>query len=194
VGAISALVLASCGGSPTSRAQAPQASVPASVASAPDPFAVPATINKPYVQKVLDAIEQVEAGATQEVVATRSVDNTAALRMRAVDGDAEFQFEVNGWLNEIQSGLSHVRSNPGAARDRVATLFRATSSCVFLSAVRDISAVAVTPPAPRLTYIELVQLAPKNDPTHLNPTGWAIAEAGWNSQGLQPSDPCPSAP
>lgn len=186
-----AVLVASCGGSPN--AQAPQATVPSAATSvSTDPYAVPAKITPAYVQRVLDQLEHVAGTATDEIVSHKTLDSTAALDLRAIYADAEFNSQTTSWVDQINAGLRNYLPNPGAIRDTVVGLISASSSCVFVSARRDFSDVAVSVPPQHLSYIALSRLHPVNDPKHINPTGWVIYEAGYNSSGLQPDDPCKS--
>ena len=167
----------------------PQATVPVTSATA-DPYAVPAKITRAYVQRVLDALDRVEGDAARLIVARKSLVPEAAWRLRSIDSDSWFQESTATWADDLANHLANYKVNPGDRVDHVTELLSASSSCVFVKAESDFSAVAANAAPPQTNYIQLVPLSSGRDPKHFNPTPWIVGIEGYNSKGLSPTNPC----
>ncbi len=183
-GVAASLLAASCGGS----VAPPGATVPDSVLGAPppSPYAVPRVITKAYVQRVLNAIEAVQAQATADIVAHRAYTPAAAALIHSVTTQYQYNFDHRAWQMLLSSGLPDIPAHPGAIVDTVQKVFPSTSTCIFASLNRNFSAVNAAPPAGQLDYVHL-EVAATGAP---NPTPWLVNRLGYNSQGLVPGDPC----
>lgn len=184
-------------------ARTPQATVPKAIGTTPtsapatnaayaptDPYAVPSTITKPYVQKVLNALDQVDASALRIIVSAGGLSPPAAMRLRSVTTSAEFPIATSVILNQLNNGPSIYQSNPGSVVDDVQGVVSATSTCIFTETKRDYSSVLRIAPQPQISYIELRPRQASDDPQGINPTHWVIAFQGHNSDNSAPNDPC----
>ncbi|MGH9071685.1 MAG: hypothetical protein ACRDX8_11100 [Acidimicrobiales bacterium] len=182
--ALLALGAASCA---AGSAAPPGATVPTAVVGAPppNPYAVPAVITKPYVQKVLNALEGVEAKATVDIAAHRAFTPTAAELIRSVTTPSELSVEQTIWLKDIQTGLHNIPAHPGPIVDSVQQVFPSKSACIFASAIRHGASAVTGPPPVHVSYFVLCPLPVSESSGGPNPTPWVINQVGYNSQGLQ---------
>ncbi len=186
---VAALVLAAgCNGKGDG---GPAATIPPSTASSvpADPYAVPATIDEAYVNRVLAALDQVEGDVIRSLLANRvpQVDDTA--RLRAIYNDPQFQLELDGLIQSANTDLSEYRTPPGNRKTRVTRLLAARPNCIFLEADKDFSEVVrIPPPSPpdEVDVITLLPTQPEADPKDLNPTPWSIKNAEIIKSGQSP--------
>ena len=179
-----------CGGDDTptpAGATVPKATTPTTAA---DPYAVPATIDAAYLNKVFAALEHVDGDATRAVVANQDFVPDAAKRLRAIYAEEEFQNQVRLWVDLVNKGLAGFKSPPGDRRTAIVDVHTATPQCVFVAVRRDYSGVIGSVGAGRTNYVALRPLDLARDPSDLNPTPWAIAWDGYNTDGSTPGDPC----
>lgn len=182
-----ALTLSACGGS---SAPAAQARVPSTTIPPADPYAVPAHITPAYVQRVLDALDAVDGDATRLIVANRALVKPALYRLEAIDSQSWFGEMTNTWAGQIAQGLTNYQASPANKRDAVQHLISSSRSCIFVKVTTDYSAVARSHGPPQVNYIVLRPSPPPAAYDDFNPTPWVIDLEGYNSQGLEPSDPC----
>src|SRR5581483_6015068 len=120
------LLLSACGKSTTTHQAAsklPQPTVPATAptTSTPaDPYAIPATIDTAYVDRVLKALDHVDGDAARIIVASRQVARDASDRLAAIYSGDELVAQTNAWL-DLLDRLNDVKNPPG---DRVTTTKR----------------------------------------------------------------------
>lgn len=185
-----ALAAASCTGNRPARS--PKATVPkaAGTPAPAGPYAVPKVITKPYVQKVLDALEVVNAQATDLIVANKTLVPEAANRLRSINTSDEFSQQTAIWLTQLRNGLSNYRIPPGPVSDRVLTIGPSTSRCVFAMINRDYSGLEVHPPPAHNSYVVLRLSQPTDSSSGMNPTPWVISFLGYQSNGTPPPNPC----
>ena len=194
--AIAALALTACGKSATQRAAAtklPQPTVPATAPTTvpTDPYAVPATIDAAYLNKVFAALDHVSGDATRLIVASKQLVPPAAARLAAIYDEQHFKFQTNNWVDLLTSGqLGRSKTNPGDRTTSVERILQAGPACVYVAARRDYSAITVASAAPRIEYVGLKPLDQSRDPSHFNPTPWMIVGEGFNPDGTQPASPC----
>jgi hypothetical protein len=186
---------AACGNSTASAG--PGATVPRAVSTSTtssDPYAIPFPITAAYVQRVLDELEAINAQMATIVVQQRALVPPAARLLRSVSTADEFAKQNQILLDLLDKGLPGFRPSPGPVRDSVQKVVFANSSCIFVSASRDFSALLITVPPPHHFYFALRRALPQDDPTHINPTNWVEAFLGYNSDESQPLDTCAIQP
>ncbi len=166
----------------------PGATVPTAIVG--EPYAVPAVITKPYVQKVLNALEAVNAQAARLIIARKSLVPAAIVDLESVDTPAELQAQEAVLRQESSAGFANFRSNPGLVHDSVTKILFSSPTCVYLAATRDYSQVEVHPPPLHTSYFALDERIASNQPDQPNPTPWVIAFLGYNSNGTVPRNPC----
>jgi hypothetical protein len=163
----------------------PGATVPTAIVG--KPYAVPAVITKPYVQRVLNALEAVEAQATTSIASHHAFTATAATLIQSVTTPNEFNIERKIWLANLKDKVK-IPTHPGPAVDAVQEVFPSTGTCLFASLIRRQGGAIIGPPLPQLTYIVL-RVSTTQEP---NPTPWLIDQLGYNAKGLVPRDVCDS--
>jgi hypothetical protein len=190
LGLIASVVAGACGGKGPPAAT--QATVPQSAPSttAADPYAVPATIDAAYLNRVFAALEHVDGDATRLILESRTFPPDAAKRLQAIYAVDEFHNQTNLWLDLISGGLTGFRQPAGERLTSVHNIISLKADCIYAAVIRDYSQLSTTAAAPATEYIELRPAAPNSDPFSLNPTPWQIAAEGYNRDGSQPSDPC----
>lgn len=189
-----ALATAACTGNRSGRT--PQATVPRAAGTTPtaaavaDPYAIPKVITKQYVQKVLDALDQVDAGAARLIVASGALSPNAAAQIRAITTPSQYTQQTSIVLAQLRQGVSVYKSPPGAVKDTVTRLVSASPICVFAASIRDYSALLMVPPPPRLNYFVLRRRTTIPAASGPNPTPWAVDSLEYNPDNSQPADPC----
>jgi hypothetical protein len=185
------IALAACGGGgddqPTSRATVPDR--PATTVAA-DPYAVPATIDAAYLNRVFLALEEIDGQATRLILENKAYVPEAALRLNAIYGKEEFDAQTNLWVDLINQGLTGFKSPAGNRRTITERVLTATPQCVYAAVVRDYSAISQSPPPNSVEYVALRPLDHSRDSKRLNPTPWMIVKEGYRSDGSVPPDPC----
>jgi hypothetical protein len=190
LGLIASVVAGACGGKGPPAAT--QATVPQSAPSttAADPYAVPATIDAAYLNRVFAALDAVDSDATRIIVETRSLPPAAADRLVSIYGQQELPVQTARWLDRIDAGLPEFKPHPGAQKTTVVRLLSSRPTCVFATVKRDHTAVAIDPPPSHEIFVYLAPLDPVRNQKGFNPTPWAIGGEGFNSDGSMPGDPC----
>lgn len=165
-----ALLFAACAsGSPHRSARDVDATVPASTTTT-DPYAVPATIDIPYLNRVFAALEKINGDATRLIVAHRAITPDAAKLLSAIYTDDEFKAQAEDWNNLIDGGLHTFRPQPGDRKTTVTEVLVQRPDCVSVRVERDYTAVVVKP-EPVVSRVSLSRHAPSG----INPTPWIIS-------------------
>jgi hypothetical protein len=181
-----ALVLGACsdgdgdGRRDQSRATVPTApSTTSAVTSttAGDDFAVPATIDVAYVQRVIDELDRLDGEATRLIVESKELVLPAATYISAVYAPDELNVQLGLWADEVNDGLERYRRPPGAVVTTVERLVRSEQSCVIAEVRRDFSRVATDTEAPRVSFMTLEPRRDNQDRGRLNRTPWMITAA-----------------
>jgi hypothetical protein len=161
-------VLTSCssgGGQPSSSATIPRAT------STTDPYAVPATIDIPYLNRVFLALEKVDGQATRLIVANKRITPDAAALMHAIFTDEEFKIQTEGWNDDIDKGLASYRVNPGDRGTTVRRIIAIHPDCIAVEVDRDYSAVVLDAKPGAIALVSLSTRAAASR----NPTPWVIS-------------------
>lgn len=142
----------------------------------PDPFAVPATIDAAYVERVLNALYEIDAETTRLALEAGTV--TPQVRERIEAGNAPEEAEIQSTLLEaaLATGLPEVRRTPGPVTITVSRVLSATPTCVALVGTTDYSNVLVEPPVGPQEP-QLIALVPEEPDTAINPTPWKIGRS-----------------
>lgn len=166
--------------------------VPTSTTTVPDVSKVPATIDAPYLDAVLAALDEVDGQATRLIYASKRFTPAAADLLSAIYGDEESDRQIDARISGLVSDpqLASIRPNPGNRRTTVERLITAGPECVWMTVERDHNADSVTPQPPRLEYLALRLLDQSNDGKGANPTAWMITSEGFNADGSEPGNQC----
>ena len=143
-------------------------------------FEVPAVIDLPYVQRVLETIYHLDGEATRHVYAKKVPDAELNERLEAIFGDPRLG-EAKRVLGENAAEGFVVFANPPAdARVRALEIIQATPTCMVIRAELDYGPQfkeARPPDPPAIIQLHRADVLP------LNPTGWGIVVAGTPDPG-----------
>jgi hypothetical protein len=152
----------------------PTTTVP-STTTTTDPYAIPATIDVAYVQRVMDAIDVLLGKAAQALVRERSVDGEWAKYARAALDDRGLAAARKGAELELGLNLRDYRPSPGQPHTTVRSVVIARTQCVAARALIDGSEVVTLASAISESHIEFSAKDPGRDPGGLNPSPWLLA-------------------
>ena len=182
------IALAACGGG--SSGTGAQATVPSTTLGSATSYVMPSRITAAYVERVLSALESVQARAGGAIVESHSLSPAAVADLRAIFARDVLVDQVNLWVSQIPGGLGAYKVPVGPVRDRVTSLITAKPTCIFVSVVRDFSAVTMKPPPRHTSYVELLPASLDTYAKPLNPTPWVFGEIGYPSSSQLPPNPC----
>jgi hypothetical protein len=156
---------------------------------------IPAVIEAAYLNRVLEALDEVDGKATRIIVEHKELMPEAAELLHAIYDDLEFNDQVDVWLTDLTQDpeLKSIKPNPGNRKTTVERIIAASPSCVWMAVKRDHAETATRPGLPRTIYLGLRPLDKANDRKGLNPTAWMIVEDGFNEDGSEPGNPCAGA-
>jgi hypothetical protein len=164
------------GGSTTTTLGPPATTLEATTTTtSPTSFEVPAVIDLPYVQRVLETIYHLDGEATRHVYAKKIPDAELNERLEAIFGGARLK-EAQRVLGEnAAEGFVRFADPPGDATVRAIEIIEATPTCMVIRADLDYGP-QLKAPGGRLPRA-IVQMA-RADVLSLNPTGWGVVGAG----------------
>lgn len=176
---------------PTVPTAAPTTS--SSAPATPDVSVIPATIDEPYLNAVLAALDEIDGQATRIIKSTRSFAKEAAALLNAIYSDEALGAESEVWFLSIAQDpeLTGIREQPGHRRSEVDRIIASSPTCIWTAVRRDYSATDVNPGPVRIDYLALQPLDRSNDPTGKNPTAWMIIRDSHLQDGSEPTNPCP---
>ncbi len=197
---LAALALTAPAACSSSSADRDNANPTATVATEPprttttNPYAVPATIDVAYVNRVLAGLDAALGDVARLAVRTRTISQEAFDRIKAIYADPVFmQISIDGYERDIREDFRSYKSPPGNRKSSVSRLVSARPSCIFVQINRDYSAVSVDPLAElQAQWVGLTLLDRARDPNGYNPTPWAYTYDGFQADRTQPTDPCAS--
>ena len=180
----------------TAPADAPTTEAPSDVASEPaDPYAIPADpkdIDKEYVERVVEALNE------GVVVATREIGEHRRLTATALDALAATHLPSSrrGYLASFREVLSNKRTTKLFRADaesvdvvQVKKVFSASKDCVFALVRQDTSGLIRRPVPPFDVYYHLS--ASRTPDPGLNKTPWMVAaDSQPRGDGKRFEDPC----
>lgn len=189
-----ALAATGCGGGGGLTKAEPHATVPTAPLSTTttNPYAVPATIDAPYVNRVLDGLDGALGDILRLVFQARQMSTEAVDRVQVLYLNRDDQnLELQELQYQLRNGFSGFKDPPGNRKSTVTDLLAASPTCIFVRLSFDHSAVATKPNLESGSeWMGLTPADPARDPNHYNPTPWAIATEGVMSDGSQPPNPC----
>lgn len=136
---------------------------------------MPAVIDLPYVQRVLEAIYHLDGEATRHVYATKAPDAESDERLEAIFGGPRLVSAKRVLQEDAANGFSTYADPPGDANVRAKEIIQATPTCMVVRADLDYGPQfrEYRPPEPP-AVIQLVTA----DILPYDPTGWGIVGAG----------------
>jgi hypothetical protein len=140
-----------------------------------DPFAVPATIDAAYVNRVLVELNKIYGDVVRKVRATGLYRRSDAGTLLAIFNPPLFERQAESF-GEIPGRDAALYKNPiGDRKITVQQLITARPDCVFAKVLFDVSAVAAHPPPPHSKFIKLELKQTGADPKGINPTPWSMS-------------------
>jgi len=143
-------------------------------------FAVPAVIDLPYVQRVLETIYHLYGEATRHVYDTKSPDPELDERLVAIFGGQTLTGARKVLRDNADDGFRRFANPPHDPKVRVVEIIQATSKCMVIRADLNLDPQykESRPSQPQA----VIQMA-RADVLPYNPTGWGILVAGAPDQG-----------
>jgi hypothetical protein len=151
-----------------------EASTTTTAGSVDAAFAVPATIDDAYVNRVLAELDRVQGDVFRRIVANGSFAQADLVPLRAVFNDPELTGQAQGFATLVGS-IDRARKPPGDNKTTVVRLLTARPDCIYAETTVDVSATVLDPPPPRTQWVALRPSQPDTDPQGLNPTPFSIA-------------------
>jgi hypothetical protein len=166
------------------------ATVPQTPSTA-DTWAVPAVIDTPYLQRVMNRLDQSLGDAFREMVAAKAVDPKVEQILSALYAGGELA-RTEQAFRTASSHLSQYRSSPGDPTTTVDEILTRTTRCAYFSARRSFANTVTFAPPENGTrsYVALVTSGARSSSAAINPTGWMLALDAVSPTGATPKDPC----
>jgi hypothetical protein len=151
----------------------------ATVRTSVDPWAVPAVITVPYVNRVLAELNHIDGDAIRSARAANAITpKFQQLEMATSATPQEFQLVEQVWTKTKTNGWTNISPSPGDVVSTVLRLTDASASCV-VAKVRE----NLQPEGPGGVGIApqwWVALLP-HPPSAINPTHWAFVFNGYET-------------
>lgn len=138
-------------------------------------FEVPAVIDLPYVQRVLETIYHLDGEAARYAYAKKLVDAELYERLEAIFGGQTLDDAKRVLGENAAQGFARFANPPGDATVRVVDIVQATDRCLVIRADLDFGPQynEVRPRQPQaVLQLRRAEVLP------LNPTGWGVVVAG----------------
>lgn len=169
------VLLAGCSG-PNRQASAPTTPAGGRTARSPNPDVIPAVITPAYVDAVFAVLNHINGNAVRSMLAANAVTPTVQRDLRAVFADPLYVQEIKIANQTLAQGTRNFRRPPGDIETTVRRVIAASRSCVFVSAVSNFRAVVTKEGSSAASEYWVLMPKPSGiDPSHLNPTPWALA-------------------
>jgi hypothetical protein len=164
------------------------AKVPKAPPMTSDPWAVPATITVPYVNRVLAELNHIDGNAVRSARAANAITPEFTQLETAISGNAhELALNQKLWTQTIADDWKDISTHPGDRRSTVMALLRANTSCIVASVKEDFSPEGPSIQTYPSWFVALVPSPVSND----NQTHWALVYNGYPPTGGSPSpSPC----
>ncbi len=151
---------------------------------------VPPTIDVPYVQAVMDTLDQLTGDAVRAFVAQGGLNKEWYETFRAVFDEPFFSSIESDFGRYAADGLKPLRQSPGNPTTKVKRIVDSSPGCVVAEVDRTYGPIYTTPPGDPEGFIQLRSKKRERDPVSKNTTAWSIV-ADVDAQGAQiPKDPC----
>ncbi len=182
-----ALTVSACSGGEddTPSATVPTATTATTAAASSDPYAIPAVIDIAYVQRVFDALDQIQGEVIKEFLTTRQLTFAMTVRLGSVYNRDELERTVNALKEQLTRDFSVFKQPPGIRRTVVRRILTARRDCVSVAAEFDSTGILKDPGAPTSAFLALQPTDPALDPSNINPTPYSIF-----SEDQRFRDPC----
>ena len=167
---VAASLLVSCdGGSKADKAQPPITRP--STTTTIDVSKVPPVIDVPYVQAVMDALDQRTGDMVRTLVANKVPNAEFAALMQAIYDEPQFSVEQSDYGNYTARRLEPLSTNPGNPTTVVKRIIDASPNCIVAEVNHDYGSIFRNPvPANEGGFVQLRLKKADRDPANRNPT------------------------
>lgn len=150
---------------------------PIGTAPGPNPDVIPAIITPAYVDAVFKVLNHIYGNAARLIAGERQLTSPAKAELRSIFADPLYKQQLNAAQQSIDQGvIENVNPAGGDAQTKVVRLIAASSRCIFVQTSTDLATLLKNPtPKPASEYYELSPKQPRDDPTKINATPWAIS-------------------
>lgn len=138
-------------------------------------FDIPAVIDLPYVQRVLETIYHLDGEAARYIYAKKLPDAHFNERLEAIFGDPRLSEAKQVYGENAAQAFVRFANPPGDPSVRAIEIIDTSDRCMIIRVDLDYGPQYKDPPPRRPTSV--VQLS-RADVLPLNPTGWGIIAAG----------------
>jgi hypothetical protein len=138
-------------------------------------FERPATIDVPYVQRVVDEIYRLEGEAARYIYAKKVPDAEFNARLEAIFGEPELEEAKSLYGRIAASGFETFANPPGNPSVKVVSILDTTSTCILARADLDFRPLFIG--SDRTDIGGILELSPADVLPH-NPTSWGVVAAG----------------
>lgn len=150
-------------------------------------YEVPATIDVPYIEKVMTALDHVDGEATRYAAAQRQIDEKFLSMYVSIYTDKYFQLVKDSWLQIAGEDFVRLVVNPGDPKTTVERVIRADTGCILFQARRDYSSqLREAGEFDGARYVALIPLPAERNSERTNPTPWIMSLDGQNDDGSEP--------
>jgi hypothetical protein len=158
--------------------------VPTTTASA-DKWAVPTTVTPAHLDRVLAELDHIDGDAFRDARAHNAITPRFIQLEKSIRaGPHELQLQEKGIQQEVQIGWNNIKPVPGDRVMTVETILPAPSPCVLAAVAIDFSPRTVGVP---LQYPQWYAAFVPAVPTTTNPTPWALADDGFETDSGAPA-------
>lgn len=164
---------------------APRTTATTATTEAADPFATPATIDAPYVERVLVELNRVYGDTARKIVETHRYERSDIDPLGAIFNPPLLEIQVTEFRNVLDLDPKMFKNPMGYRRMTVLEVITAKPDCIFAKVDIDVSAVLVSPPPNKAKYVTLDPKPVGADPAAINPTPWSMA-----GESSARDDPC----
>jgi hypothetical protein len=186
---VAAALLPGCNGDDgmsTSTTQPPETTTTTII----DVSKVPAVIDVPYVQAVMNALDKVTGDAVRVFVAQRGPNQEWYETFRAVFDEPFFGSIQSDFGRYAANNLRPLRSSPGNPTTTVKRVLDSSPSCIVMEVDRSYGPIYTTEPGPPAGFVQLHLKKAERDPKGRNPSAWAVV-ADIDAEGAKlHEDPC----
>lgn len=185
---------------PTATLQPAPTPTPASSSPSPptpppptaEDYAIPEVMDEAYVERVLQALYDVEDDAVQLMLSANSMTEQSKQMLAAIYDAQQLEPQVELYRQAAAEGFPDLLRDPGSQTVEVYRVISSRPDCLFVAGLRDFADVLASP-RDRSGEEDFIQLLSKDegqDPLGLNPTPWVIGGSVTRTDGSEPDDPC----
>ena len=184
------LPLAACDGSDADDA-APPPPPETTTTTVIDVTKVPATIDVPYVQAVMDTLDRVTGDMVRVLVANRVPNAEFAALLQAIYDEPKFSLAQADFGNYAVRDLEPLNPQPGNPTSRVFRVVDSSSNCIVAELDHNYAPIFRNAAEdPLAGFVQLRLKRQERDPGNRNPTTWAIVADIDAEDARIPEDPC----